>query len=56
MVTFVKRFLNMKDPDAASLDDVLDHIFYIAEVAGWEHVGVGGDYSGTPDCPDGIEV
>ena len=56
MVTFINRFLNMQDPDAASIDDVVDHVFHIADVAGWEHVGVGGDYSGTPDTPAGLEV
>lgn len=56
MMTFINRFLNMENPDSANINDVVDHIFYIAEVAGWEHVGVGGDYSGTPDCPRGLEV
>lgn len=56
MMTFINRFLNMDDPESANLDDVVDHIFYMAEIAGWEHVGVGGDYSGTPDTPIGLEV
>ncbi|KAH8430922.1 dipeptidase [Aspergillus melleus] len=55
MATFINRFLNMEDPDSASIRDVVDHIFHIAEVAGWEHVGVGGDYSGTPEVPIGLE-
>lgn len=56
MVTFINRFLNMEDPDAANIGDVVDHVFHIARVAGWESVGVGGDYSGTPDTPVGLEV
>lgn len=56
MVTFINRFLNMEDPDSATIQDVVDHIFHIAEVAGWESLGVGGDYSGTPECPIGLEV
>lgn len=55
MVTFINRFLNMEDPDAANIGDVVDHVFHIARVAGWESVGVGGDYSGTPDTPVGLE-
>jgi membrane dipeptidase len=56
MAVFVNRFLNMKDPNAATIHDVVDHIFHIAEVAGWEHVGLGSDFSGTPYTPAGLEV
>jgi len=56
MATFINRFLNMEDPDSATIEDVVDHIFHIAETAGWDHVGVGGDYSGTPHSPIGLEV
>jgi len=56
MATFVTRFLNMKNPEAATIHDVVDHIFHIAEVAGWECVGVGSDFSGTPAVPIGLEV
>ncbi|CZR59500.1 related to Putative dipeptidase NECHADRAFT_87110 [Phialocephala subalpina] len=55
MAVFVNRFLNMKHPDEATIHDVVDHIFHIAEVAGWEHVGVGSDFSGTPATPIGLE-
>jgi membrane dipeptidase len=56
MAVFVNRFLNMKNPDAATIHDVVDHIWHIAEVAGWEHVGIGSDFSGTPFTPPGLEV
>lgn len=55
MVTFVNRFLNMKNPSSATIHDVVDHIFYIAELIGWEHVGIGSDFSGTPHVPIGLE-
>lgn len=56
MVVFVNRFLNMKDPSAVTIHDVVDHIWHLAEVAGWEHVGIGSDFSGTPFTPSGLEV
>lgn len=56
MAVFVNRFLNPKDPDAATIHDVVDHILHIAEVAGWDHVGIGSDFSGTPYTPSGLEV
>ncbi|KAI1407140.1 membrane dipeptidase-domain-containing protein [Hypoxylon sp. FL1857] len=55
MAVFVNRFLRMKDPDQATIHDVVDHILHIAEVCGWECVGVGSDFSGTPYVPIGLE-
>ncbi|KAK2752450.1 hypothetical protein FQN54_008112 [Arachnomyces sp. PD_36] len=55
MANFVTKFLNAENPDAATIHDVVDHIFHIAEVAGWDHVGVGGDFDGTTMVPKGIE-
>ncbi|KAI2635787.1 membrane dipeptidase-domain-containing protein [Hypomontagnella submonticulosa] len=55
MAVFVNRFLKMKDPDQATIHDVVDHIMHIAEVCGWECVGVGSDFSGTPYVPIGLE-
>ncbi|KAI1653384.1 membrane dipeptidase-domain-containing protein [Daldinia decipiens] len=55
MAVFVNRFLKMKDPDQATIHDVVDHIFHIAEVCGWDCVGVGSDFSGTPYVPIGLE-
>ncbi|KAF6789406.1 microsomal dipeptidase [Colletotrichum sojae] len=55
MAVFVNRFLNMKNPDQATIHDVVDHIFHIAEVCGWECVGIGSDFSGTPFVPIGLE-
>lgn len=56
MAVFVNRFLNMNNPDAATIHDVVDHILHITAVAGWEHVGIGSDFSGTPFTPTGLEV
>jgi membrane dipeptidase len=38
----------------ATLAQVADHVDHVREVAGVDHVGVGGDYDGTPSLPDGL--
>jgi membrane dipeptidase len=38
----------------ANLGQVADHVEHVREVAGIEHVGLGGDYDGTTDLPDGL--
>jgi membrane dipeptidase len=40
---------------AATLSQVADHIEHIREVAGVDHVGIGGDFDGTPALPTGLE-
>ncbi|KAM5431783.1 putative membrane dipeptidase [Microsporum ferrugineum] len=55
MVTFVRSFVNIDNPDSVTVDDIVKHIFHIAEVAGWDHVGLGGDYDGTTELPKGLE-
>ena len=39
----------------ATLDDVVAHLEHVREVAGIEHVGLGGDYDGVPLTPVGLE-
>lgn len=39
----------------ATLAQVADHVDHVREVAGIEHVGLGGDYDGTDQLPDGLE-
>ena len=38
----------------ATLAQVADHIEHVREVAGMDHVGLGGDFDGTDDVPDGL--
>jgi membrane dipeptidase len=35
--------------------DVADHVEHVREVAGVEHVGLGGDFDGTVSLPDGLQ-
>ena len=42
-------------PPRATLAQVADHIDHVRQVAGVEHVGLGGDFDGTPDVTVGLE-
>ena len=39
----------------ATLEDVVRHVEHVREVAGVDHVGLGGDYDGTATLPDGLD-
>jgi membrane dipeptidase len=39
----------------ATISQVADHIDHVREVAGVAHVGIGGDYDGSPELPVGLE-
>ena len=39
----------------ATIGDVVKHIEHLREVAGIDHVGLGGDYDGVEQQPDGLE-
>jgi membrane dipeptidase len=39
----------------ATLSQVADHIEHVRRIAGIDHVGLGGDYDGTDELPDGLE-
>jgi len=41
-------------PDA-TIDQVVAHLEHVREVAGIDHVGIGGDYDGTDTFPVGLE-
>lgn len=51
-VNFYPRFL--KETGVASRDDVVRHICHIAEVAGVETVGLGSDFDGIEETPEGL--
>jgi membrane dipeptidase len=39
----------------ATLSQVADHIEYVRKVAGVDHVGIGGDFDGISEVPQGLE-
>jgi membrane dipeptidase len=67
MVTFVPAFVSQECADwraamnaeqpvpTATVAQVADHVEHIREVAGIDHVGIGGDFDGTPHTPVGLE-
>jgi len=52
-ITFATPFL--KGYDETSIEDVLDHIAYAADLIGTQHVGIGSDFDGVDQLPKGIE-
>jgi membrane dipeptidase len=42
-------------PPAVTLAQVVAHIEHVREVAGVDHVGIGGDYMGAEAMPEGLE-
>jgi membrane dipeptidase len=50
---FLQWFRSLGSPEA-TLDQVADHIFHAAEVAGIDHVGIGSDFDGVPALPTGL--
>lgn len=53
MITFVPPFLTAQEP--ATVADVVGHIEHARDVAGIDHIGLGGDYDGYGDTPIGLE-
>ncbi|MGN6407328.1 MAG: dipeptidase [Curtobacterium sp.] len=62
MITFVPKFVSrawaewedagsVGEPPVVSVSDVADHVEHAREVAGVAHIGLGGDYDGTPVLP-----
>lgn len=52
--TYLKWFQSLGCP-TATLDQVCDHIFHVAEIAGIDHVGIGSDFDGVPSLPNGLD-
>jgi len=51
--TYLQWFQTLGCP-SATLDQVADHIFHAADVAGIDHVGIGSDFDGVPSLPEGL--
>ncbi|NLG85914.1 MAG: membrane dipeptidase [Firmicutes bacterium] len=52
-VNFHSPFL--REQGQAELTDVVNHIDYLAQLVGPEHVGIGSDFDGIPVGPQGLE-
>ncbi|MFC7489177.1 MULTISPECIES: dipeptidase [unclassified Knoellia] len=52
---FLERHRVTHPQPEATLDDVVAHVEHVREVAGVEHIGLGGDYDGVGVLPTGLE-
>lgn len=54
MVTFVPEHVTARRKNA-KMEMVVDHLFYIANRIGWDHVGLGSDFDGIASVIPGLE-
>ena len=58
-VNFYPKYLTKHtegaDPPQVTVRRVVEHIQYIADLVGADHVGLGSDFDGLPKLPEGIE-
>ena len=54
MITFIPA-LTKTDHTTASVADVVEHIKYVAERIGYDHIGVGTDFDGMERSVSGLE-
>jgi len=52
---FTREYRVAHPKPSATLEDVVAHCEHVREVAGVDHVGIGGDYDGTETYPVGLE-
>lgn len=53
--TLMEQLARQSPPPVATLAQVVTHIEHVREIAGVDHVGIGGDYMGTDAMPEGLE-
>ena len=52
---FEARYAEEHPAPLATIDDVVAHVEHVREVAGVDHIGLGGDYDGVGELPEGLE-
>ena len=52
---FAAAYREQHPGPTATIDDVVAHIEHVRDVAGVNHVGIGGDFDGTEELPLGLE-
>jgi membrane dipeptidase len=55
MISFYPSYTRCDDPNLSSLEDVADHVQYVGNLIGYEHVGFGSDFDGMPAGIRGLE-
>jgi membrane dipeptidase len=52
---FLERYRRVHPAPVATLADVVTHVEHVRDVAGVDHIGLGGDYDGVGELPTGLE-
>jgi len=55
MVNFYSCYVGPCNERTITVDDVAEHVNYIRNLIGVDHIGIGGDYNGVSEMPDGLE-
>ena len=55
LTAFKREWSRERPQPAATLADVVAHVEHVREVAGIDHVGLGGDYDGVDRLPEGLD-
>ena len=48
------KVINCENYKEANMDDVIEHINYVRDLIGVEYIGMGADFDGVGDLPDGL--
>jgi len=51
----IKAWVEANPRPVATLQNVVDHIQHVRDVAGIDHVGLGGDFDGVGSLPEGVD-
>jgi microsomal dipeptidase-like Zn-dependent dipeptidase len=54
-IAHAREFAQQHARPKATIDDVVAHVEHIREVAGVDHIGIGGDYDGCDNLPIGLD-
>ncbi|OWB70871.1 hypothetical protein B5S31_g552 [[Candida] boidinii] len=54
-INFFPMFLKQQSKENVTIEDAVDHVKYIIDLIGWDHVGFGSDFDGIPQGPVGLE-
>jgi membrane dipeptidase len=54
MATLVPQFTH-RDANNSTVEHVVDHVVHIASLVGYDHIGLGTDFAGTPWTVPGVD-
>jgi membrane dipeptidase len=51
---YIRNYIEENDVPMGHLEEVADHIDHVVELVGIDHVGIGSDYDGVSNLPEGL--